>query len=185
MGLAAIKHSGDERDRLPGCDDKPVRRRGEFHGRDWARERETGCELPRAQIPPPGRKEAGERDAANCVAAKRWILVHSLHPAVLAGGHASVVADPDDALDRALVRSGSTAIREHVWLCIGAAEIEHAHFLFLATGEEVGRVRGDGDGADDVIVGEGVEGLAGVGIPDLANRSALWFSTRASAQKQR
>ena len=111
--------------------------------------------------------------------------MYSLHQTILARGHASMVADPDHALDRALVRSGSTAIREHVRLRVGAAEIEHAHFLFLAAGEEVGRARGDGDGADDVIVGEGVEGLAGVGVPDLANRSALPFSTRASAEKQR
>lgn len=84
-----------------------------------------------------------------------------------------MVADPDHALDCALVRSGSTAIREHVRLRIGAAEIEHAHFLFLAAREEVGRARGDSDGADDVIVGEGVEGLAGVGVPDLAKSQRI------------
>ena len=56
MSLASIQQSRDERDRLARGDDKPVRRCREFHGRDWAGERETGRELPRPQIPPPAER---------------------------------------------------------------------------------------------------------------------------------
>ena len=54
-----------------------------------------------------------------------------------------------------------------------AGEVEDAELLFHAAGCEdlgVGLV-GECDGADDVVVLEGVEGFAGVGVPDFAVES--------------
>jgi hypothetical protein len=92
----------------------------------------------------------------------------SLDLPVLARAHAGVLADPDDALDGAVVRRGRAVGEEHVRLRARAREVEDAHLLLLPAREDVRRAGRDRDGADDVVVREGVQDLARVRVPDFA-----------------
>jgi hypothetical protein len=93
---------------------------------------------------------------------------HALNEAIIARGDASVLANPDNALDCAIVGRGGAIGEQKVWLGIGPAEVEDAGLFLLAAGEEVLAGRRDGDGANDMVVGEGVQHGAVVRVPDLA-----------------
>jgi hypothetical protein len=61
----------------------------------------------------------------------------------------------------------------------GFGKVEDAENLFIAASRnEVGVVRGVGNGANDVVMLDSIERLAGVGVPDFAMGMALALGQR-------
>ena len=90
-----------------------------------------------------------------------------------------MVADPDDALDCAVMRQSAGAVDKEVRLGVRSVEIEHPDLLLLPASEQIRRAWGEGDASDDVIVREGLETLAGVRVPEFARRQDIGSGTGA------
>lgn len=76
-------------------------------------------------------------------------------------------ADPDHRLDRPVMRSRSAIVQEKLRFNVRAAKVEYASLFLLAAGEKMMGARRDRDGANDVIMREGVKHGAVDSIPDL------------------
>jgi hypothetical protein len=95
-----------------------------------------------------------------------------LDEAVLAGGDASVVVDPYNAANEPVV-GRRAAGEQHLRRGVRPAEVEHAHLLLLAAGEQARRAGRDRDGPDDMVVRKGVQRVAAEGVPELAASRAI------------
>ena len=95
----------------------------------------------------------------------------SLNSPILACSHTSMIAHPDHTFQGTLMGQG-TIVTQKIRLCIRSVEVKYADFLLLPAREQVGRLWGQRDTADDVIMGEGMETVARICIPDFPRLTA-------------
>lgn len=82
---------------------------------------------------------------------------------------------PDEATDDAVARETIRVGSKNKRLSIGAVEVEKTNLLLVTTRQEILSLglRVEGNGTDNVVVRERVEGLARVGVPDFAAMLAI------------
>lgn len=86
---------------------------------------------------------------------------------ILSSRHACVLSHPYDTLDSAIMGDGRAVFQKQLRLRVRPAQVEHAHFLLLASGKEVRSAWGQRDTSDDVVVWKRVEDHAAVRVPYL------------------
>jgi hypothetical protein len=172
-----VGYDGVEGDVVGVREHERPRRRGELERGDGHVEGEAVDWAVGAHIPP-----SGESASVRIWNLEFGIVLGTgdttrhdlLDQTILAATHDAVpVGEPDDALDRLVVRAVLSKGRKKPGVGVGTVEIEDADLLLLIAGDNVGSGGGDVDGANDVVVWKGMEGFARVRVPDFAAQEGL------------
>ena len=98
----------------------------------------------------------------------------SLNRTILPTTHDGVpVAKPYNTLDSLLMGMIFALGCKETWVSVGTVEIEDANFLLLIASYNLGGGGGGVDGANDVVMWEGMERFTGVRVPDFAAEFSL------------
>lgn len=109
---------------------------------------------------------------------------YSLDDSILACSHSGMVAHPDHALNRPVMRGWATVAHQNIRFCIRSTQVEYPCLLFLTTRQKMRGGRRDGNTADDMVVREGVQRVACIRVPDLPVSNSMMLVRARHASKR-